>query len=156
MRHLKPFKITETKIFDNYNDLIQHVEKYLDNVYVQRSSQWKKKLQEIVDVDGSFRGIGYSLNSLIEDVQKDKVNLENFLEDIKSHIRDFDKIFQKSGTLSDKDDKAYDEIERLGDRVDNYLEFIEQYLEDLESLARSYINIDDKLSYLMRLDFKNF
>lgn len=156
MRHLKPFKITETKIFDNYNDLIQHVEKYLDNVYVQRSSQWKKKLQEIVDVDGSFRGIGYSLNSLIEDVQKDKVNLENFLEDIKSHIRDFDKIFQKSGTLSDKDDKAYDEIERLGDRVDSYLEFIEQYLEDLESLARSYINIDDKLSYLMRLDFKNF
>lgn len=156
MRHLKPFKITETKIFDNYNDLIQHVEKYLDNVYVQRSSQWKKKLQEIVDVDGSFRGIGYSLNSLIEDVQKDKVNLENFLEDIKSHIRDFDKIFQKSGTLSDKDDKAYDEIERLEDRVDNYLEFIEQYLEDLESLARSYINIDDKLSYLMRLDFKNF
>lgn len=156
MRHLKPFKITETKIFDNYNDLIQHVEKYLDNVYVQRSSQWKKKLQEIVDVDGSFRGIGYSLNSLIEDVQKDKVNLENFLEDIKSHIRDFDKIFQKSGTLSDKDDKAYDEIERLGDRVDIYLEFIEQYLEDLESLARSYINIDDKLSYLMRLDFKNF
>ena len=156
MRHLKPFKITETKIFDNYNDLIQHVEKYLDNVYVQRSSQWKKKLQEIVDVDGSFRGIGYSLNSLIEDVQKDKVNLENFLEDIKSHIRDFDKIFQKSGTLSDKDDKAYDEIEILGDRVDSYLEFIEQYLEDLESLARSYINIDDKLSYLMRLDFKNF
>lgn len=156
MRHLKPFKITETKIFDNYNDLIQHVEKYLDNVYIQRSSQWKKKLQEIVDVDGSFRGIGYSLNSLIEDVQKDKVNLENFLEDIKSHIRDFDKIFQKSGTLSDKDDKAYDEIERLGDRVDSYLEFIEQYLEDLESLARSYINIDDKLSYLMRLDFKNF
>jgi len=156
VRHLKPFKITETKIFDNYNDLIQHVEKYLDNVYVQRSSQWKKKLQEIVDVDGSFRGIGYSLNSLIEDVQKDKVNLENFLEDIKSHIRDFDKIFQKSGTLSDKDDKAYDEIERLGDRVDSYLEFIEQYLEDLESLARSYINIDDKLSYLMRLDFKNF
>jgi len=156
VRHLKPFKITETKIFDNYNDLIQHVEKYLDNVYVQRSSQWKKKLQEIVDVDGSFRGIGYSLNSLIEDVQKDKVNLENFLEDIKSHIRDFDKIFQKSGTLSDKDDKAYDEIERLEDRVDNYLEFIEQYLEDLESLARSYINIDDKLSYLMRLDFKNF
>ena len=156
MRHLKPFKITEAKIFDNYNDLIQHVEKYLDNVYVQRSSQWKKKLQEIIDVDGSFRGIGYSLNSLIEDVQKDKVNLENFLEDIKSHIRDFDKIFQKSGTLSDKDDKAYDEIERLGDRVDNYLEFIEQYLEDLESLARSYINIDDKLSYLMRLDFKNF
>lgn len=156
MRHLKPFKITESKIFDNYNDLIQHVEKYLDNVYVQRSSQWKKKLQEIVDVDGSFRGIGYSLNSLIEDVQKDKVNLENFSEDIRSHIRDLDKIFQKSGTLSDKDDKAYDEIEKLGDRVDNYLEFIEQYLEDLESLARSYINIDDKLSYLTRIDFKNF
>ncbi len=149
-------KYNEARIFDDHNDLIEHVEKYLDDVYVQRSSQWKKKLQEIIGVDGSFRGIGYSLNLLIEDVQKDKSNLENFLKDINSHISEFDKIFQKSGTLSDEDGKAYDEIEKLGDRVDIYLEFIEQYLEDLESLARSYINIDDKLSYLMKLDFKNF
>ena len=101
-------KYNESRIFDDYNDLIQHVEKYLDVVYVQRSSQWKKKLQETVDIDGSFRGIGYSLNLLIEDVQKYKNNLENFLKDINSHISEFDKIFQKSGTLSDKDDKAYD------------------------------------------------
>ena len=154
MKHLKSLK--EARIFDDHNELISHVEKYLDDVYVHRSSQWKKKLEEIVNVDGSFRGIGYSVNTLVEDVQKDKSNLENFLQDIRSHIKEFDAIYQKSGTLSDTDDKSYDELEKLSDRVDIYLEFIEQYLEDLESLARSYINIDDKLSYLMKLDFKNF
>ena len=122
MRHLKPFKITETKIFDNYNDLIQHVEKYLDNVYVQRSSQWKKKLQEIVDVDGSFRGIGYSLNSLIEDVQKDKVNLENFLEDMgeRPNGKSLDRIDNNKG-YNKENCKWADEKEQKSNMSSNIL-----------------------------------
>lgn len=146
----------EARIFDNHNDLIEHVSKYLQNVYINRPSTWNKKLQEIIERESSHRGTGYSISSLVEEVLKDKKVLEDFLQDIKSHIRELDGIYQKSGTLSETDDKVYEELEKLSDTVDAYLEFIDQYMEDLESLARSYINIDDKLAYLMKFDFKSF
>lgn len=146
----------EARMFDDHNDLIKHTEKYLEQIYIKRPSTWNKKLQEILEKESSHRGTGYSISSLVEEVLKDKKILEDFLQDIKSHIKELDTIYQKSGTLSDADDKSYEELERLSDSVDTYLEFIDQYTEDLESLARSYINIDDKLSYLMKFDFKNF
>ena len=156
MRVRKFVQYNEARMFDNHNELIEHVTNYLENVYINRPSTWKKRLQEIIERDSSHRGTGYSINTIVEEVIKDKKILEDFLQDIKSHIRELDGIYQKSGTLSDTDDKVYEELEKLSDTVDTYLEFIEQYMEDLDSLARSYINIDDKLSYLMKFDFKSF
>jgi hypothetical protein len=156
MKVQKFIQYNEARMFDDHNELLTHVDKYLDNVYINRPTTWNKKLQSIIEKESSHRGTGYSINSLVEEVLKDKKILEDFLQDIKSHIKELDTIYQKSEILSDADDKSYEELEKLSDRVDTYLEFIDQYIEDLESLARSYLNIDDKLAYLMRFDFKNF
>jgi DNA repair ATPase RecN len=149
-------KYNEVKMFDDHRELISHVEKYLDDLHIFRPSTWSKKLEELVNKDASYRSIGYSLENLVEIVQKDKKILENFLQDIKAHAKDFDDIYKRLGQLSDQNEKESDELDTLSDKIDASLEFIDQYLEDLEALSRNYIDIDDKLGYLYRINFKNF
>ena len=143
-------------MFDNYNDLIKHSETYFKEIYIERPQQWKKKLAVILESDGSYRSMGYAVTSLMEEVNKDLKNLNNFTDDIRQHIKEFDEIYQKSQQLSPEDDKAYEELEDLDYRVGRYVDFIEQYIDDLESLSDSLINIDEKIGYLMKLDFKSF
>ena len=157
MKHLKKFEqCNEAKMFDDHNDLIKHSEMYFKEIYIERPAQWKKKLKEILESDGSYRSMGYSIMTLIEEVSKDLSNLNNFSEDIGAHIRELDEIYQKSQQLSPEDEKAYDVLEDLDYRVGKYIDFIEQYIDDLQSLSESLINIDEKIGYLMKLDFKSF
>ena len=157
MKHIKEFtQCNEAKMFDDHKDLIKHSEMYFKEIYIERPTQWKKKLKEIIESDGSYRSMGYSIMTLIEEVSKDLSNLNNFSQDIKAHIKELDEIYQTSQQLSPADEKAYDELEELDYRVGNYEDFIEQYIEDLQSLSESLINVDEKIGYLMKLDFKSF
>jgi len=143
-------------MFDDYSELLSHLEEYLKTTYIQKPQEWKKKLKEIIESSGSYRFISYSINSLIEEIEKTKSNLENFKSDINSHIKELDEIYKVSGTLSNKDDKAYDDLDDLDSRVENYIDSIDEYIEELKSVAKSYLDIDDRLPYLLKWDFKKY
>jgi len=149
-------KFNEAKMFDDYSELLSHLEEYLKTTYIQKPQEWKKKLKEIIESSDSYRFISYSINGLIEEIEKTKSNLENFKSDINSHIKELDEIYKVSGTLSDKDDKAYDDLDDLDTRVDNYIDSIDEYIEELKSVAKSYLDIDDTLPYLLKWDFKKY
>lgn len=157
MRHIKEFKLcNEAKMFDNYQDLIEHSDSYLNKIYIEKSSEWKSKLSSILSSDGSYRSMAYSLISLKDEVAKDLKILNDFHEDIRSHIKEFDEIYQKSQQLSPEDDESYEELDAIGDKVNTYIDYVEQYIDDLESLSDSLINVDEKISYLLKLNFKSF
>lgn len=155
MKNLKKFGVyNEAKMFDDHLELIQHSDQYLKDIYYDRPASWKKKFSEIINSDASYRSMGYSLISLKEEVEKDRKNLENFKEDVRSHIKEMDEIYQKSGQLSPKDEESYDILERLDDKIGEYLDYIEQYEEDVQGLSDSFISVDDSVRYLSKFDFK--
>jgi methyl-accepting chemotaxis protein len=149
-------QFNESKIFDNHNDLVEHVERFLDKIYIERPSAWKQKLREILTERTSNASIASALLVFAEEVKKDLGILENFLVDTDEHIAEFDEIFQKMDKLDFNDEEAYESLEKIKDRIEQYKEFIEQYIEDLESLHKNYIEIDEKIAFLMKLDFKSF
>lgn len=155
MNKIKSYSLFfEAKMFDNYEELLEHGQNYLDKFHIENIMSWKKRLESIIQNTESFRYIGYTINSLIEDVKKDQLTLENFDKDINSHIKELDLIYQKSGTLSSKDDEAYEKLDILSDEFRVFLEFTEEYLEELESVSKSYISIDDKLGFLLKAKLK--
>ena len=159
MKHLKKFEsLNEAKMFDDYKELIAHSKKYLGEIYIERPLEWKKKIRDIIEGSGntSFNNTGLALKNLSTDAKKDLANLQNFYEDIRAHIKELDEIYQKSEQLSPEDEKGYDELEKIESQTSNYIDFIEQYIEDLDKVANSFIDIDDTIRYLLKLDFKSF
>jgi len=159
MKHLKKFEsLNEAKMFDDYKELIAHSKKYLGEIYIERPLEWKKKIREIIEASGttSFYNTALALRMLVDEVQKDFTNLQNFYEDIKAHIKELDEIFKNSGQLSPEDDKGYDELEKIEVQTGTYIDFIEQYIEDLNKLIESFTNIDETVRYLLKIDFKSF
>jgi len=156
MRIRRFSQFNESKIFDDHKDLIEHVEKFLEEIYTTRPTTWKQKLGQILTERTSNSGIVSAMLVFKEDVKKDLNILENFLTDTDEHISEFDEIFQKMDRLDVNDEEAYESLEKIKDKIEKYKEFIEQYIEDLESLIKNYTEIDEKISFLMRLDFKSF
>lgn len=159
MKYLKKFEsLNEAKMFDDYKELIAHSKKYLGEIYIERPLEWKKKIKDIIEASGntSFYNTSLELRNLSDEVRKDFTNLQNFYEDINAHIRELDEIYQKSEQLSPEDEKGYDELEKIESQTSNYIDFIEQYIEDLDKITESFINIDETVRHLLKLDFKSF
>ena len=117
-----------------------------------------KKIKDIIEASGntSFYNTSLALRNLSDEVRKDFTNLQNFYEDINAHIKELDEIYQKSEQLSPEDEKGYDELEKIESQTSNYIDFIEQYIEDLDKITESFINIDETVRHLLKIDFKSF
>jgi chromosome segregation ATPase len=147
--------LAEAKMFDNPAELISGVDKFLSDLYTDGTTTWKSTLTKIIEQDTSYSNIATQLSTLIEQVEKNLNIINNFDEDISSHIREYDEIYQKSGELSSEDDKAYDELEELDSRLYAAVNQIEEYRDNLKELQQHYTDLDDLMTYFRRHRFKS-
>ena len=154
---LKKFtQFNEAKIFDNFEDLIQNAESYIDNLEKTKPGAWKRQIADIMESESPDSTKVGQLEKFIEDIQQYKRNLDIFLEDTKDHLKEFTQIRKDVEHFSEDAELAEERLDNLYMRVDNTTEFIQQLSDDVNSIIDSYKNIENKLRFIQRFNFKSF
>lgn len=154
---LKKFtQFNEAKIFDNFEDLIQNAENYIDNLEKTKPGAWKRQIADIMESESPDSTKVGQLEKFIEDIQQYKRNLDIFLEDTKDHLEEFTQIRKDVEHFSEDAELAEERLDNLYMRVDNTTEFIQQLSDDVNSIIDSYKNIENKLRFIQRFNFKSF
>jgi uncharacterized coiled-coil DUF342 family protein len=147
-------EIADVKMFDNVFELLNHGEAYISKVFIEKTTNWNSAYNEILNDDLGYLATSYQMKDLVERIEKELKTINSFREDIYSHIKDLDSVYQKSGELSPEDDEAYDDLEELSTKYDNMIEQIETYLERLKETSEIYSKLEDNINYLRKQNWK--
>lgn len=143
----------EAKIFDNPDDLVPGVEKYISDLSIKLIG-WRKQLVEILEKDTGYQNMVNMLTNFTEIVKKESTMIGNFKDDIDEHIREYNEIYQKSEQLSPEDEKRFDELEELGYKLDGVNDQLDEYIGGLEKIIESYETLSDTVRYVVKFDLK--
>lgn len=145
--------ILEAKMFDDPNDLLSGVDKYMSELPT-RIIGWRKQLVDILEKDTGYQNMASMLTNFTEVVKKELATIENFKNDVDEHIREYNEIYQKSEQLSPEDEKMFDELEELGYKLNNISDQLEEYTDGLEKITESYETLSDTVRYIVKFDLK--
>ncbi len=145
--------VLEAKMFDDPNDLISGVDKYVSELFTKIIG-WRKQLVDILEKDTGYQNMSNMLTNFTEVVKKELTIIEDFKDDVDEHIREYNEIYQKSEQLSPEDEKMFDELEELGYKLDNVTSQLEEYIEGLEKIIESYDTLSDTVRYVVKFNLK--
>jgi DNA repair exonuclease SbcCD ATPase subunit len=145
--------VLEAKMFDDPNDLVSGVDKYVSELFTKIIG-WRKQLVDILEKDTGYQNMSNMLTNFTEVVKKELTIIENFKDDVDEHIREYNEIYQKSEQLSPEDEKMFDELEELGYKLDNVTSQLEEYIEGLEKIIESYDTLSDTVRYVVKFNLK--
>lgn len=146
--------LAEAKMFDNPNELISGVDKFLSDLYVNKTTNWRATLNGIIEQEAGYLTTATQITDLTNQVKKELNIIGNFDKDIQSHKQEYDDIFKKSGELNPQDDKIYDELDELDSKIYRVVEQLEEYINNLEELSKHYEDLDSLITYFRRYKFK--
>ena len=145
--------ILEAKMFDDPNDLLSGVDKYMSELPT-RIIGWRKQLVDILEKDTGYQNMASMLTNFTEVVKKELATIENFKDDVSEHIREYNEIYSKSEQLSPEDEKMFDELESLDYRLTDISNQLEEYIDGLEKITESYNTLSDTVRYIVKFDLK--
>ena len=145
--------VLEAKMFDDPNDLVSGVDKYVSELFTKIIG-WRKQLVDILEKDTGYQNMSNMLTNFTEVVKKELTIMEDFKNDIDEHIREYNEIYQKSEQLSPEDEKMFDELEELGYKLNNVTGQLEEYIEGLEKIIESYDTLSDTVRYVVKFNLK--
>ena len=80
--------ILEAKMFDDPNDLLSGVDKYMSELPIKMAG-WRKQLVDILEKDTGYQNMASMLTNFTEVVKKELATMENFKDDVSEHIREY-------------------------------------------------------------------
>lgn len=146
--------LVEAKIFDSPSELLSGVDKFLNDLYVNKTTNWQSTLNGIIEQETGYLNTANQIFNLTNQVEKELNILNNFDQDIRLHMQKYDEIYQKSGDLSSQDNKMYDQLEELDSRIYNTINQLEEYIDNLKELSKHYEDLDNLIRYLSKYKFK--
>ena len=145
--------ILEAKMFDDPNDLLSGVDKYISDLPIKLAG-WRKQLVDILEKDTGYQNMANMLTNFTEVVKKELATMENFKDDVSEHIREYNEIYSKSEQLSPEDEKMFDELESLDYKLTDVSNQLEEYIDGLEKITESYNTLSDTVRYIVKFDLK--
>jgi DNA repair exonuclease SbcCD ATPase subunit len=145
--------ILEAKMFDNPNDLLSGVDKYISDLPIKMAG-WRKQLVDILEKDTGYQNMANMLTNFTEVVKRELATIENFKNDVSEHIREYNEIYSKSEQLSPEDEKMFDELESLDYKLTDVSNQMEEYIDGLEKITESYNTLSDTVRYIVKFDLK--
>ena len=145
--------VLEAKMFDDPNDLLSGVDKYISDLPIKMVG-WRKQLVDILEKDTGYQNMVNMLTNFTEVVKKELATIENFKDDVSEHIREYNDIYSKSEQLSPEDEKMFDELENLDYKLTDVSNQLEEYIDGLEKITESYETLSDTVRYIVKFDLK--
>jgi DNA repair ATPase RecN len=154
MKIKKVNELNNSKMFDDHFELLKHGDKYIENIYIKKTTEWNSTFSKLIEMEIPTIGFAYKINDLAELVEKEQKTIKDFINDCDIHQRELDDIYRKSKMLSEEDDEAYDKIEELNSRLSDMDDQLERYKKELKGIFESCMYINDSISLLKDFEFK--
>jgi archaellum component FlaC len=145
--------VLEAKMFDDPNDLLSGVDNYISELPIKIIG-WRKQLVDILEKDTGYQNMASMLTNFTEVAKKELTTIENFKDDVREHIREYNEIYSKSEQLSPEDEKMFDELESLDYRLNDISNQLEEYIDGLEKITESYNTLSNTVRYIVKFDLK--
>jgi chromosome segregation ATPase len=146
--------LAEAKMFDNPNELISGIDKFLDDLYVNKTTNWKSTLNNIIEQETGYSSTANQISNLISQVEKELNIINNLDQDVQAHIQEYDEIYQKSNELSPQDQKNVDELDIIDSKLNSVIDQVEGYMDNLKKLVEHYEELENTITYFRRHKFK--
>ena len=151
--HSKLEEERQIRIYNKVTDMIQGLEEFM-NKLDSKPITWRKQLIDIFEKYEGYQNIVLALTEFVSSVKKDLSLLEEFRDEIRSIMEEYEQIESEKTYLSPKDMDAVTELDDIYYKLGDNENQLEEYIEELEKIIESYEILEDTVRRVVKFDLK--
>jgi DNA repair exonuclease SbcCD ATPase subunit len=151
--HSKLEEERQIRVYDKVTDMIPGLEKFMDELN-SKSTTWRKQLVDIFEKYEGYQNIVLALTEFTGTVKKELPLLEEFRNEIRTILGEYEQIESEKTYLSPKDEKAVDELDDLYYKLGEIEDQLGEYIEELEKIIESYEVLEDTVRRVVKFGLK--
>jgi DNA repair exonuclease SbcCD ATPase subunit len=151
--HTKLEEERQIRVYNKVTDMIPGLEEFMDKLN-SKSTTWRKQLINIFEEYNGYQNIVIALTEFVGGVKKELPLLEEFRDEIRIILGEYEQIESKKTYLSPKDENAVDELDELYYKLGETESQLEEYIEELEKIIESYEVLEDTVRRVVKFDLK--
>lgn len=151
--HSKLEEERQIRIYDKVTDMIQGLEEFM-NKLDSKPITWRKQLIDIFEKYEGYQNIVLALTEFVSSVKKDLSLLEEFRDEIRTIMEEYEQIESEKTYLSPKDMDAVTELDDIYYKLGDNENQLEEYIEELEKIIESYEILEDTVRRVVKFDLK--
>jgi predicted nucleic acid-binding Zn-ribbon protein len=143
----------QIRVYDKVTDMIPGLEEFMSKLD-SKSTTWRKQLVDIFEKYEGYQNIVLALTEFVGSVKKDLSLLEEFRDEVRIILKEYEQIESEKTYLSPKDEKAVDELDDLYYKLGEIENQLEEYIEELEKIIESYEVLEDTVRRVVKFNLK--
>ena len=151
--HSKLEEERQIRVYDKVTDMIQGLEEFM-NKLDSKPITWRKQLIDIFEKYEGYQNIVLALTEFVSSVKKDLSLLEEFRDEIRTIMEEYEQIESEKTYLSPKDMDAVTELDDIYYKLGDNENQLEEYIEELEKIIESYEVLEDTVRRVVKFDLK--
>ena len=151
--HSKLEEERQIRVYDKVTDMVPGLEKFMDELD-SKPITWRKQLVDIFEKYEGYQNIVLALTEFTGTVKKELPLLEEFREEVRAILGEYEQIESEKTYLSPKDQKAVDELDDLYYKLGEIEDQLGEYIEELEKIIESYEVLEDTVRRVVKFGLK--
>jgi hypothetical protein len=151
--HSKLEEERQIRVYDKVTDMVPGLEKFMDELD-SKPITWRKQLVDIFEKYEGYQNIVLALTEFTGTVKKELPLLEEFRDEIRTILGEYEQIESEKIYLSPKDQKAVDELDDLYYKLGEIEDQLGEYIEELEKIIESYEVLEDTVRRVVKFGLK--
>lgn len=151
--HPKLEEERQIRIYNKVTDMVQGLEEFM-NKLDSKPITWRKQLIDIFEKYEGYQNIVLALTEFVSSVKKDLSLLEEFRDEIRGIMEEYEQIELEKRYLSPKDMDAVTELDDIYYKLGGNENQLEEYIEELEKIIESYEILEDTVRRVVKFDLK--
>lgn len=143
----------QIRIYDKVTDMIQGLEEFM-NKLDSKPITWRKQLIDIFEKYEGYQNIVLALTEFVNSVKNELPIIEEFKDEIRNIMKEYEEIESEKIYLSSKDMDAVTELDDIYYKLHNAENQLEEYIEELEKIIESYEILEDTVRRVVKFDLK--
>ena len=151
--HTKLEEERQIRIYDKVTDMVQGLEEFMNGLN-SKPITWRKQLVDILEKDNGYQNMVIALTEFTGTVKKELSLLEEFRDEIRTILKEYEQIESEKTYLSPKDEKAVEELDDLYYKLGDMESQLGEYIEELEKIIESYEVLEDTVRRVVKFGLK--
>ena len=151
--HTKLEEERQIRVYNKVTDMIPGLEEYMNKLN-SKPATWRKQLVDILEKDTGYQNMVIALTSFTNAVKEELSSIEEFKDEVRSVLGEYEQLELEKTNLSPKDEKALEELDDLQYNLGGIEDQINEYVEELEKIIESYEILEDTVRRVVKFDLK--
>jgi uncharacterized phage infection (PIP) family protein YhgE len=151
--HSKLEEERQIRVYDKVIDMVPGLEEYMSKLN-SKPATWRKQLVDILEKDTGYQNMVIALTSFTNTVKEELSLIEEFKDEVRSVLGEYEQLELEKTNLSPKDEKTLEELDDLQYNLGEIEDQINEYVEELEKIIESYEVLEDTVRRVVKFDLK--